>query len=393
MRIIFYTGKGGTGKSVISCATGVKAAEQGKKVLVISTDPAHTLSDIFEKRVFDKPTEIIPNLWALQVDPIREVREKYGVIQDYVASIFQSRGLDEALAYEIASLPNMTPFISLLKIYDLVNEGFDALILDTVPSGEALKNLYLPMLLTDISKKFLKTFGFFLGALVKAVSPAVKVPAPSKEVIDADLALIDRLEVVRDLLTNVKITSLRLIANPDFFSIENLRRTYMVANLYNVNVDLAIINKVIPEEVSDPFFSEWKEKQAEYLVEAEKAFYPLPVRKVPLFKSELKGINLLKKLADYVFQDDDPLKVFYEGKPLRVDISEDGLQATLIVKTPFAKKEALEVERFGDELMVKVDTNIGEVRNFIPLPAVLYSMKLEKAKLIGDELHITFVKR
>ena len=359
----------------------------------MSTDPAHTLSDIFGKRIFDKPTQVAENLWALQVDPIKEVREKYGVIQDYVASVFQSRGLDEALAYEIASLPNMTSFISLLKIHDLASEGYDALILDTVPSGEALKNLYLPMLLSDISKKFLKTFGFFIGTLVKVVSPAVKMPAPSKEVIEADLTLIEKLEAVRNLLTDMKTTSLRLVANPDFFSIENLRRTYMVANLYNVNVDLAVINKVIPDEVSDPFFSEWKERQLKYLAEAEKAFYPLPIRKVFLFKSELRGMDMLRKLADQLFQADDPLKVFYEGRPLRVHVEEDGSYALLIVKTPFTSKEAIEVERLGDELMVKVETEAGEVRNFIPLPAVVYSMKLEKAKLVGDELHISFVKR
>ncbi|RLF14705.1 MAG: hypothetical protein DRJ97_05780 [Thermoprotei archaeon] len=390
MRVIVYTGKGGTGKSTISCATGIKAAEQGRDVLVISSDPAHTLMELFEVNIGPKPTKISDHLWAVQVDPIQEVREKYGVIQEYVAAVFKAKGLEETLAYELASLPNMTPFLSLLKVVDYFEEGgYDALILDTVPSGEALKNLYLPSLFGSISRKILRLAGSLVGA-AKLMEPIVKIPAPSKEVIRADLKLLEKLEKLKAILTDPKTSSLRLVANPDFFSLSNLRRAYMTASLYNVNVDLAVINKVIPDEVVDPYFEEWRRSQAKYLAEAEVAFYPLPIKKVRLYRGELRGLDMLKTCGGELFGDEDPLKVYYEGRPFRLEVTEEGME--LVVKTPFLDKERCEVERVGEELMIKVDTEVGEVRSFIPLPSIAYCMRLDRAKLIEGELHIYFAR-
>lgn len=387
MRILLYTGKGGTGKSVISCATGVLTSNLGRETLVMSSDPSHTLRDIFEASIREKPTKILSRLWALQVDPVKEVKEKYEVIHEYVASVFKARGLDETLAYEIASLPNMTSFIALLKLVDYVEEGgFDVIILDTVPSGEALKNLYLPSLLGSISRKLLRAGSQLIG-VVKVIEPLIGAPTPSKEVVLTDLKLIDKLEALRKYLTDDTVTSLRLIANPDSFSIENMRRTYITSNLYNVNVDLAIVNKVIPDEVSDPYFNLWKQNQKLYLEEAERAFYPLPVKRLKLFRSELKGLSRLEEAGNEIFKGEDPSKVYFKGKPLQIVKTDEGLE--LIVKTRFlSSKELCEVERVGDEIVVKADTDVGEVRSFIPLPAIAYSMNLSKAKLINGELHI-----
>ena len=388
MRVLIYTGKGGTGKSALSCATAAKVAETRRDVLVMSSDPAHTLMDLFEAEIGPKPTKVTDHLWALQVDPLKEVKEKYGIIQEYVAMVFKAKGLDETLAYEVASLPNMTSFLSLLKIVDIFEEGgYDAIILDTVPSGEALKNLYLPTLMGSMSRKLLKLAGSLVGA-AKVVEPLVKIPAPSKQVIEADLKLLDRLEKLKEILTDSKKTSLRLVANPDAFSIGNLRRTYMTAGLYGINADLAVINKVLPDEVSDPYFEGWRKTQAKYLAEAEISFYPLPIRKVRLFKEELRGLRLLRKCAEELFEDDDPLRVFYEGRPFSVEQGEGWMK--FVIKTPFLDKERCEVERLGEEIMVKVDSEVGEVRSFIPLPAITYNMKLSRAKLIGGELHIIF---
>jgi len=391
VRILLYTGKGGTGKSVISCATGVLTSSLGHETLVISSDPSHTLRDIFEASIREKPTRILSRLWALQVDPIKEVKEKYEVIYEYAASVFKARGLDETLAYEVASLPNMTPFIALLKLVDLVEEGgFDVIILDTVPSGEALKNLYLPSLLGSISRKLLRAGSYLLG-VTKVIEPLIGAPTPSKEVILTDLKLIDKLEALKNYLTDDSITSLRLIANPDSFSIENMRRTYITSNLYNINVDLAIVNKVVPDEVSDPYFDQWKLNQKLYLDEAERAFYPLPVKRLKLFKSELKGLSKLEEAGNEMFKGEDPSKVYFKGKPIQIVKTDEGLK--LIVKTPFlTSKELHEVERIGDELVVKVDTDVGEVRSFIPLPAIAYSMHLSTAKLLNGELHIYLSK-
>jgi len=260
-------------------------------------------------------------------------------------------------------------------------------VLDTVPSGEALKNLYLPSLVGSISRKLLKLAGSLVGA-VKVVEPLIKVPAPSREVVAADIKLIERLEELKGVLTNPAVTSLWLLANPDSFSIGNMRRTYMTASLYGVNTDLAVVNKVLPSEVKDPYFEEWRKAQERYLAEAEASFYPLPIKKVRLFSSELKGLGMLRKCAEEAFGDDDPLKVFYRGHPFTIERGDGWLE--LRVATPFLDKERCEVERVGDELVLKVDTEVGEVRCFIPLPAAAYAMRLSRAKLIQGALHIVF---
>ena len=395
MRVIFYTGKGGSGKSVISCATALKVSELGYETLVISSDPAHTISDAFETQVQYIPAEIggRDKLWAIQVDPIREVREKYGVIQEYIVSLFKSKGLDEVLAYEIAALPNMTEFVSLLKVVEFVESNdYDVIVLDTVPSGEALKNIYLPTLLGSTAAKLIKLMAP-LANIAKVVEPIVGVPTPSKEVISEDIKLMEILGRLKNIIVDRSVTSLRLIANPDAFSIQNLRRTHLLANLYDINVDLGIMNKVIPEKVSDSYFNAWKNAQEKYLAEAEAAFHPLPIKKLRLFQSEVKGLKLLSELGDELFGDEDPADIYFAGKAIEVTGSNHGLEVVVPLPRSGEYKEVCEVERVGEDLSVVISTDIGEVRNFIPLPTIAHIMKLNSAKLLNGALHIYFIEQ
>ncbi len=391
MRVIFYTGKGGAGKSVISSATALKLAEQGYETLVISSDPAHTLSDALETAVHHKPTKILEKLWAVQIDPIREAREAYGVIQEYVVALFKSKGVDEVLAYEIAALPNMTEFVSLLKVVDFVeSNNYDVLVLDTVPSGDALKNIYLPTLLGSTATKVIKLVAPFAN-IAKIVEPIVGIPTPGKDVINQDIKLLEILRRLKTIIADRKVTSLRLIANPEAFSIQNLKRTYLLSNLYDINVDLAVVNKIIPDGVEDPYFTEWKNAQDRYLAEAEAAFHPLPIKKLRLFQSEVKGLKLLATVGEELFDGEDPAQVYFEGKAIRVQEVEQGLEVIVPLPSASPYKEVCEVERMGEDLSVVIATDIGEVRNFIPLPALAHLMRLDKAKLLNGSLHIYFI--
>jgi arsenite-transporting ATPase len=388
--VILYTGKGGTGKSVIACATGLKTASLGYGTLIVSSDPAHTLGDALEKKITDLPTKVHENLWAIQVDPIKEMQRNYAVIQEWLTSLLSAKGIEETLAYEIASLPGMTHLFALLKIEELAKENqFDAMILDTVPSGEALRYLYFPKLFGSISRKLINIVGSMAG-IARIIEPIIGLPTPRKEVFKSEIELINRLEKLGDILKDADTTSLRLIANPDAFSIENTRRTLMLSSLHGLNVDLAIINKVIPEEVSDPYFSKWIELQRKYLSEAEESFYPLPIKKLILFDSELRGIEMLKRSGDELFIDEDPTKVYFKGSPIKIVCKEKEL--TLIVRVPFtSKKQINDIERIGDDLLIKVSTEVGDVVKVVPLPASALRMKLSKAKLLNDELQISFV--
>jgi len=391
MRVIFYTGKGGAGKSVISSATALTLSQMGYETLIISSDPAHTLSDALETDVHHRPTAIMDKLWAVQIDPIREARESYGAIQEYVVSLFKSKGVDEVLAYEIAAMPNMTEFVALLKLVDYVeSEQYDVLVLDTVPSGDALKNIYLPTLLGSTATKVIKLVAPFVN-LARVAEPIVGIPTPGKEVINQDIKLLKILQKLKTIISDRKVTSLRLIANPEAFSIQNLKRTYLLANLYDINVDLAVVNKIIPEGVHDAYFREWKEAQERYIVESEAAFHPLPLKKLRLFQSEVKGLKLLAEVGQELFDGEDPAQVYYEGHAITVKEIEGGLEVVVPLPSTGNYRAVTEVERVGEDLSVVIATDIGEARNFIPLPAIAHLMKLDKAKLLNDALHIYFI--
>lgn len=389
-RVILYTGKGGTGKSVIASATALKTASLGYKTIIVSSDPAHTLMDAFEKRISDSLTKICENLWGIQIDSIKEMQKNYAVIQEYLASVLSAKGIEETLTYEIATMPGMTHVFALLKIEELLREQqFEVIILDTVAAGEALRYIHFPKLFGSISRKLMSIAGS-VASVARVIQPLTGLPAPRKEVFKSEVEFIKRLEKLGDILKDSNITSLRLVVNPDSFSIENTRRALLLSNLYGINVDLAIINKILPEGVSDPFFKKWIELQKKYIAEAESSFYPLPIKKLMLFDSELKGIARLKKCGDELFQSENPAEVYFKGTPFKT-ITKDK-ELVLMVKVPYVSREMIsEIERIGDELLVKISTEVGDVMRIIPLPTAALRMKLSRAKLLSDELHITFI--
>lgn len=391
MRLIIYTGKGGTGKTVSSCSTAIRLADNNHKTLVISADPAHTLSDAFMMPdIGNEPKKIIPNLYALQIDPMTEMNKQYSTILSYVASIFSAKGIDETLAYEIAMLPGMTQVFSLLKIEEVMRTKlFDSMVLDMPASGEALRYLYFPKLVGSIGRKLTGLAGIFSG-VTRIFQQLSKVPTPSRSVLQSEVELLDRLELLSEIIRNHDITSIRLVANPDTFSIENAKRAFISASLYGINVDLAVINKIMPLGSSDQYYANWADFQRTKLQDAKANFYPLPIKEVKLHNSELCGIEMLQMNGELMFGNEDPAKIFYSGKAFAFTTEDSTLRMT--VKVPFTRKDDFDIERYGDQITIKVKNPVGYLVNIIPLPTATIGMKLVKAKLLGDELNILFEK-
>ena len=391
MRIIIYTGKGGTGKTVTSCSTAIKLAEHNHKTLVISSDPAHTLGDAFMvSNIGYEMQKILPNLEALQIDPVTEMKKQFDTILSYMASVFSARGIDETLAYEIAMLPGMTQLFSLLKIEELVKlKSFDAIVIDMPASGEALRYLYFPKLVGSIGRKLTGLAGMF-GGVARMFQPLSQISMPSKGVLQSEVDLIDRLQYLSEIIRNSTITSLRLVANPDTFSIENAKRALMSASLFGINVDLAVINKIMPHQSSDQYYANWAEFQQGKVEEARANFYPLPLRDVFLHDTELRGMEMLTKNGELLFGNEDPGKIYYQGKAFEFLTEGNSLQ--MKVKVPFTERDDFDLERYGDQLTIKVRSSVGYIVNIIPLPSVTLGMKLAKAKLHGDELNVNFEK-
>src|ERR671915_298255 len=390
MRIIIYTGKGGTGKTVTSCSTAVKLAEHNHKTLVISSDPAHTLGDAFMiSNIGYEMQKILPNLEALQIDPVTEMKKQFDTILSYMASMFSARGIDETLAYEIAMLPGMTQLFSLLKIEEVDRaKTFDAVVLDMPASGEALRYLYFPKLVGSIGRKLTGLTGLFSG-FAKVFQPFTKFPTPTKDVIQSEMDLLDRLDRLSNIINDNNGTSVRLVANPDTFSIENAKRVLMSTSLYGINVDMAVINKIMASS-SDEYYAKWATFQRSIVEEAKANFYPLPVREAELYGTELRGIDMLRKHGEILFGSDDPSKIFYHGEPYT--FVKEGSAINMTVQVPFTEKDDFSIERYGDQLTITVKTVTGQIANVVPLPVATAGMKLAKAKLLNHKLNVQFEK-
>jgi arsenite-transporting ATPase len=390
VRLIIYTGKGGTGKTVTSCATAIKMAERGHRTVVISADPAHTLSDAFMMSDIGYDLKLVQqNLTALQIDPVTEMSRQYDTILSYMATIFSAKGIDETLAYEIAMLPGMTQLFSLLKIEEVErNRSFDVVVLDMPASGEALRYLYFPKLVWSIGRKLTGLAGLFSG-FAKVFQPLAKIPAPSKDVIQSEMELLDRLEYLAGIIRDNDQTSVRLVANPDTFSIENAKRALMSASLYGINVDMAVINKIMAGS-TDEYYAKWASFQKSKVEDAKANFYPLPVKEVQLYGTELRGVDMLRKHGEVLFGSDDPGRVFYRGKPY--SFVREGTSINMTVQVPFTEKDDFSIERYGDQLTISVKTPAARIVNIVPLPIATAGMKLARAKLLDHELNVLFEK-
>ena len=404
MRLIVYTGKGGTGKTVTSCSTAIKLADRKYKTLIVSSDPAHTLDDAFKLHNIDgnrngglnnEIKQIVSNLHALQVDPINEISKRYSKILTYMASIFSSKGIDETLAYEFAMMPGMTQVFSLLRVEEVMRENsYEMIVLDMPASGEALRYLYFPKLVGSIGRKLSGLMGAFSGfsKLFQAFS-GISVP---ENVTRYEHDLFERLNFLSDIIKDNNVTSLRLVANPDSFSIENAKRTFMSASLYGINVDLAVINKIMPapetQNGSNQYYTNWTKFQHGKVEEAKANFYPLPIKEIPLHSSELAGIEMLRVNANLMFTDDqDPANIFYHGKPFSIT-QENSNKLCITTKVPFTKKENFDIKRSGTNVTIRVMGPTGYIVNVIPLPTITFNMKLMGANLDNNILNIFFEK-
>jgi arsenite-transporting ATPase len=391
MRIIFFAGKGGVGKTSVACATGIAAAETGHRTLVMSLDIAHSVADIFDlkKDLLDqgkgRPVKVTKHLWIQELDIQEEIEKNWGNIHTYLSLLLNTTGLDEILAEELAILPGMEEISLLLYINRYFREEtFDVLILDCAPTGESLRFLSIPTTLEWYIKKIFK----LEKTLVKVVRPVAKrlydVPIPEDDYFDAIEVLFERLRGVDEILGDPRITTVRLVTNPERIVLRETQRAFLYFSLYKMHIDGIIMNRTLPEDVKDDYFRAWRKSQRHHIRKAEEYFSPIPIFCVNLFKDEIVGYTQLKALAGQIYGNQDPLKRFYEGEPYRL-LKVDG-QYRLMMQLPFIAKGDVELNRVADELIVR----IGSFKRHMLLPRQMAASQSVKAKLEGQHLCICF---
>ncbi len=396
MRVIVHTGKGGVGKTSISAATALRCAEMGLKTIVVSTDTAHSLGDALGRQVGPEPVEIAPKLWAQELDTRYSMQKYWGKIQEYLGAFFNREGIAKVNASEVTIIPGLEEGAQLLWISEYFQAGeYDVLIVDAAPTAETIRLLSLP----DVTRWWVERLMRIARGLDSVIRPVQKLLARGKKnesgidiaenAWDQVQLLFDTLDGVRDLLTDPEHSSIRLVVNPERMVIRETQRTYTYLNLYDYATDAILVNRVFPDEIKDPFFDVWKQRQAKNIEFVGEAFGSLPVLKAPLFGEEMGGLDLLRRLADELYGDRNPAERMFDGVVHKLVQLDSDSTWMLRVPVGFASKEQLELYRARDELTLSV----GPYRRNIVLPDELQDLEITSAKFEDRTLNIRFEER
>jgi arsenite-transporting ATPase len=389
MRIIFFAGKGGVGKTSIAAASGVACAQKGLKTIIMSLDAAHSLVDSFDldKTLMDKnkgmPVRVAKNLSIQEVDVQEEIKKNWGEVHKYISSLLNISGIDEVLAEELAILPGMEEVSSLLHINRYVaDKRYDVILLDCAPTGESIRFISIPTSLEWYMKKLFDVE----RRIVKVARPITKklyaVPLPEDEYFATIQRLFDRLEGIDRILSDPNITTVRLITNPEKIILKETQRAYMYFCLYKMCVDAIVINRILPEAVDDGYFAQWKETQGRYIEKTEQLFSPIPILKVPMLSDQVVGITELLKLSKEIYGSLNPEEILYADTPYTFrKVGEDYF---LDIKIPFLTRKEVELSKRNEELIVRV----GGFKRHVLLPRNIAARQPSGAKVEQDKVVI-----
>jgi arsenite/tail-anchored protein-transporting ATPase len=390
MRILLFSGKGGVGKTSLAAATGIKLAELGYRTLVMSVDPAHSLgdsfdltTDLFHGQTAD-PYRIRPNLEIQEVNIQKEVKRYWREISAYVISILRTTGISEVEAEELAILPGMEELSAMMYVNEYRKNGrYDVVVLDCAPTAESMRFVSMPTTLDWYMKHIFP----FQRSLLKAVRPIANKVSPVELPTDSYFAniqtLFKRLEGVDELLEDPERTSVRLVTNPERMVLRETQRAFVYFSLHGLTIDTVCVNRVLPADVTDNFFSGWVKSQGELLKEIEAYFAPVPVKKVPLFTQEVLGEARLEEVAQVLYPDrEDPAAVIRKERPYHFVKANGHYEVRL--RVPFAAKGDVGLFKKGDELVVE----IGSLRRHIGLPTTMATLTPTRAHLENQMLTV-----
>ncbi|MDZ5723750.1 ArsA family ATPase [Acetobacterium carbinolicum] len=385
-RILIFTGKGGVGKTSVAAAHALKSSQEGKKTLIVSTDMAHNLGDLFNVPIGKEEVAVANNLYALEIDPNYVMEKDFKNLMRAFSNMIGSINPEGGDMDEFIMMPGMDELFALLKIQELYdNSDYERIIVDCAPTGETLSLLKFPELMCWYMDKF-----FPIGKVaVRILSPVskslFKIQLPDRHAMSDIETLYVKLIELQELLKNKEVSSVRLVTIPEKMVVEETKRNYMYMKLYNYNVDGIFINRILPREIGNPFFEEWISIQKKYIAEIETCFDQIPKYYIPWYDTDLLGLDAINRICDDVFAkrtDLFEIKADIEGE--KYEQTETGYDLKLFL--PNITKDEVAVNLSGSDVIVK----IGNYKRNIPMPNTLRGMEVTSATFDQSTLVIAF---
>ena len=386
-RTILYTGKGGVGKTSVAAATARRCARSGLRTIVLSTDPAHSLSDSLEAELGSEPTPCGDLLWGQEVQAQEEMEKHWESVQEWLSELLAEHGVDSISAEELTVPPGMDELFSLLQIKRHHEEGrFDAIIVDCAPTGETLRLLSFP----DVCTWWLEKVFPWERRLMAAARPFARtfldIPLPTEAVMDDVQRLARNLVEMNSILRDRDTTTIRLVMNPDKMVIRESMRTFTYLNLYGYLTDAVVVNRIFPEEAAGGYFDGWAKTHQQQMELVRSAFEPVPILTAPYFEQEVIGPQMLDRLGDVLFDDQDASSILFEE--LTQELTTNNGTAQLRLALPFAEKADIGLKKIGMEVVVRVGTQ----KRTIVLPQALAAYRPSGARFEDGALNVTFEK-
>jgi arsenite-transporting ATPase len=383
-RTILYTGKGGVGKTSVAASSARRCAAAGLRTLVISTDPAHSMSEALGAELAGEPVHVGDRLWGQEVKAQEEMERHWSGVQDWLGELLAERGVDRISAQELTVPPGMDELFSLLRLQRHNESGeWDAIVVDCAPTGETLRLLSFP----DVARWWIEKVFPLEHQILAAARPIARslldIPLPGAAVFADIQRLSQNLIGMNEILRDGSRCTVRLVMNPDRMVIGEAMRTFTYLNLYGYLTDAVVVNRLFPDDVGE-YFAAWRDVQGEHMELVRSAFDPVPVLCAPYFAQEVVGPEMLDRLAAELFAAHDPAAVLHHALTQELSVSADG--AELRLDLPLADKGDISLKQVGLQLIVGVD---GQKRT-IMLPPAMAAMRPAAATLEDGALTVRF---
>jgi arsenite-transporting ATPase len=388
VRLVLYTGKGGVGKTTTAAATAALAARRGRRTLVASADAAHSLGDVFERRLSADPTPLAPGLDAIEIDARVETQRHWGQIKGFLVDLLTHQGLEAVVAEELALLPGAEEVTALLAVEELAETGrYDLIVLDCAPTDATLRLVTLPDVAHRSLRVLLPLFRAVSGVATPLARHLVSMPLPGSDVFrDANEFLYGQLSRLRQRITD-ETTSVRLVVTPERMVIDEARRAWTELSLFEAGCDAVVLNRLLPEHAAqEEFFREWGRLQQQRRREVEELFAPLPVLAAQLAPEEVTGLEKLAEHGARIFAGAEPDALL--SRAPRVQFSREEGAYLAKVPLPGADASRLDVVKLDDELTI----TSGLRRRILKLPRRIAPLELASAKLAGPWLLVRFAR-